>query len=126
MEQYPKRDVQKALAAISSLKRAVGIPNHKLKPDQISNGTCHVYVPDQDSATLMAELLYRDATWPKGVAFYDSKPWPSLRDSLRLSPLAEGGFDVSIDVMDASALEKGVRRLLNKHISPDKTFTRGR
>ncbi len=48
-----------ALATISTLKRAMGIPNHPTKIDTIIENDFHIYTSDEESAQLIGELLYR-------------------------------------------------------------------
>ena len=123
MEQSARRQEQESLAAISTLKRALGIPNHLTKIDEVVEDRWHVYTQDAKSAELISELLYRCANGNL-KQFYDSQPRRSVRDTISVSPLKDGGFEASIKVINIPNFTKGLLKLAQKHISPDKNFTR--
>lgn len=115
-----------ALAKISSLKRALGIANHPTKTDTFEFAThrFHIYTDSQESADLVAELLYRYGGGNR-AAFYDAHPEKlTVRDTIDVVPLEGGGCDVSINIPSATGLTKALEKVIQKHIAPDKTFTR--
>jgi len=65
MAKWSTQDEKEALATVSSLKRAMGIPNHPTKKDAFIGETIHIYTPDKNSAELITELLYRYGTGPR-------------------------------------------------------------
>src|ERR1700744_4901888 len=99
MGNWTEQEGMQALAAISSLKRALGIPNHKARTDEIRDKRCHVYTIDLETAQLLAEIFYK---WANGrrKSYYDqTKPGSTLRDTISIVKLPEGGHDLSIAVL---------------------------
>ena len=114
---------REALATVSSLKRAMGIKNHPRK-DEMIDGQLHIYLQDSDSAELIGELLFRYGNG-KRARFYDSHPEiHTLRDSIRVEQLPDGGYDASMTIVHPTHFSRMVQKMIDKHISPDKTFTR--
>jgi hypothetical protein len=101
----------------------LGIANHPSKIDEIIDRRCHIYTADEQSAELIAELLYRWANGNK-KQWYDAQPGFSLRDTIHVNPIENGGYQTSISVYYAPAFTKGLHKLTEKYISPDKSFTR--
>jgi hypothetical protein len=121
---WTKKEEKEALAAVSTLKRALSIPNHKDKKDEYTDDTLHIYTPDFESAELIGELLFRYGNG-KRAKFYDAEPDRlTLRDTIRVKPLPEGGFDASMSVIHSSHFAKMILKMVDKHIAPDKPFTR--
>jgi hypothetical protein len=122
---WTREEGRESLAAISTLKRAIGIPNHPSKTDEISvGGRCHIYTQDEESAELIAELLYKWANAGRKKYYDLHLPDSTLRDTIAVQSLPEGGFQTTISVLSAPNFTKGLHRLTQKHISPDKGFTR--
>ncbi len=128
----PTKGQKEFLDAVSSLKRAFGIPNHPTKRDEFKrvdvwDPECHIYTADAASAELLGELLYRIAVTPKGAAFYDSiRPRVSVRDSIKVQPVPEGGYEASMWVSVPEKFSEKVYNIIEKHIAPDKGGGRGR
>jgi hypothetical protein len=124
MATWSKEQGREALAAISSLKRATGIPNHPTKTDTFVDHRFHIYAPDQESAEFIAEFLWRYASGTR-TAFYDARPEKlTVRDTIRVLPLIEGGYDASITIPYAPSFTKALQKMVDKHIAPDRNFTR--
>jgi len=123
---------KEALTAVSSLKRILGIPHHPTKrdefmQDELHNPICHIYTPDAQSAELLGELLYRIAVMPKGAAYYDSNhPGHSQRDTIRVQPLEDGGYDSSMRVLQPERFAAKIKKVIAKHIAPEKGAGRSR
>ena|SRR5882762_5028462 len=113
-------DIKNALAEFGKLKRVLGIPNHPQNKDAIIDGTLHIYTSDKESAALIGEILYRFGSGNK-AAFYDARPeMPSIRDSIKLGSLIEGGYEVEMYIPYAPKLTKALQKVVAKHIEPDK------
>lgn len=125
MTHWTKEQGREALATISTLKRVLGIPNHPTKRDSfVEDRDFQIYTPDQESAQLIGELLWRYGNGPK-EAYYNAHPdLLTVRDTIRVRPLEEGGFAISINIPYAPSFAKALQKMVNKHIAPDKTFTR--
>jgi hypothetical protein len=124
MTVWTEKEQQEALAAVGTLKRALGIPNHKSKKDEFVDGRLQIYTPDFESAELIGELLFRYGNGRR-AKFYDSRPdHKTLRDTIRVEPLSEGGYDASMCVVHSSHFSKMILKMVNKHLSPDKVLTR--
>jgi hypothetical protein len=124
MVNWTKKDGQKSLAAMSTLKRAIGIRNHPSLTDEMMDKDCHVYTEDQQSADLIAELLYRWANGSRGHIYDKHFRGCTVRDTIEVHPLKIGGYEVCINVPDAQSFARGLERLTQKHVSPDAKFTR--
>jgi len=120
---------KKALAAISSLKRALRIANHPTKRDEFGiddyhNNRCYIRLPDADSAELMGELLHRISIMPRtGIISENGKAW---RKTIKMQPLEEGGVEVSIRVFHPDKFTARIQKVIEQHISPDKSGGRSR
>jgi hypothetical protein len=124
MPEWTKEQGREALATVSTLKRVLGIPNHPDKKDTFLNHDLHIYTADKDAAILLGELLYRYGNGPR-EKFYNARPEIlTLRDTVRVEPLAEGGFDTSMNINYAPHLKQMLEKMIQKHIAPDKGFTR--
>lgn len=122
MGESRKLDERKALATISSLKRALGIPNHPVKKDEFVSGRCHIYTPDEDSANLLGELLFRFGNNSR-AAYYDSHPERfSIRDTITVQPLPEGGFDTAMNIPWPTHLASVLDKMIRKQLSSDSRF----
>ena len=123
MPDSTREQEREALATISTLKRVLGIPSHRNKKDEFIEHNLHVYTADQESATLIAELLYRYGNGPR-EKFYNANPEIlTLRDTIRVEPV-EGGYDASMSINYAPHLQKMLGKMIKKQIAPDKSFTR--
>jgi hypothetical protein len=122
--EWTKKQEREALAAVCSLKRALGIPDHKNKPDAIVDEKLHVYTGDIESAQLIGELLFRYGNG-KRAAFYDAHPEKlTLRDTIRVEAVHGGGFDASMNVYHSSHFARMILKMVDKHIAPDGRLTR--
>ena len=84
----------------------------------------NVYTADKDSATLIAEFLWRYGNGTR-AAYYDAQPDSfTIRDTIRVRLLEDGGYEVSMNIPYAPSLTKALQKMIEKHIAPDKTFTR--
>ncbi|MBI3867427.1 MAG: hypothetical protein HY299_02765 [Verrucomicrobia bacterium] len=125
MRSWTSQEEKEALAAISSLKRALGISNHltkrdEFKRDELSNDVCHIYLPDAESAELMGEILHRIAISPRLRELPHSRtPLSSWRETINVEPLKEGGYEASIIVWYPNKFTGKVKSIIDKHISPD-------
>ncbi len=117
-----KAGERKALATISSLKRAMAIPNHPLKTDEFDSSTCRIYVPDEASAILLGELLYRYGNGPR-EKFYNEHPERfTSRDTVKVVELPEGGFQASMDIYMPTGFAKALEKMIQRHIAADSRF----
>ncbi len=125
--EWTKKETNKAIAALSTLKRAIGIANHATKIDEFEDfqrNRLHIYTPDQESAELIGELLYRYGSGNR-AAYYNAHPELSpIRKTIRLKALPEGGFDTSIAILHPRHFAERILKMAAKHIAPDKHFTR--
>lgn len=124
MANTTKQDQRQSLAAISSLKRVLGIQNHPSRKDEYISNHLHIYTPDDESAILLAELLYRYANGNLR-AHYDAHPeHRSVRDTIMLKPLTEGGYEIEMWSPGPAALKTSLERMIKKHIAPEERFRR--
>ena len=115
-----------ALAAISTLKRVLGIPNLPCKGDGFVQSRLFIYVPDESSGQLLAELLYRYGTSTKGKLYQAHPEWKTIRDTIEIHPFSElgsnggvEGYCVSMEITNASALTKSLEKMAMLLIAPD-------
>lgn len=124
MPEITKAQMKEALATVSSLKRAMGIPNHPIKTDTFTGEKIHIYTSDKESAALLGELLYRYGNGPR-EKLYNSRPERlTIRDTVQVAELPDGGYDVSMHIPWPQNLKKSWDKMIAKHIAPDKSFTR--
>lgn len=121
--EWTKKETNKALAAVSTLKRATGIPNHPSKMDEfaeIPRNQIRIYTPSQESADLIGEILFRYGNG-KRAAFYDAQPERStIRDSIRVEPLDQGGFVTSMQIFHPRHFSEKISKMTEKFVAPDK------
>jgi len=118
-----KADERKALATVSSLKRALGVPNHPTKKDAFVEKHCHIYTPDEESAILLGELLYRYGNGPR-EKFYNAHPEKiTIRDTVQVRALEEG-FAVSMNIPWPKTFVTFLEKMINKQIAPDHSLRR--
>jgi hypothetical protein len=121
---WTEKDKQEALAAVCTLKRALGIPNHEFKKDEYASSRLHIFTPDAESAELIGELLFRYGNG-KRAKYYDARPEiTTLRDTIRIEPVPGGGYEASMNVIHSSHFARMILKMVDKHIAPDKQFTR--
>lgn len=124
MPDWTKEQGREALATVSTLKRVLGIPNHPDKKDEFIEHDLHIYTADKESAILLGEMLYRYGNGPR-EKFYNARPEiQTLRDTVRVEDLPEGGYDASMNINYAPHLKKMLDKMIAKNIAPDKSFTR--
>lgn len=125
--EWTKKETNKALAAISTLKRATGVQNHPTKKDEfaeIPRNQLRIYSLDQESAELIGELLYRYGNG-KRAAFYDAHPERStIRDSIEVKPLRGGGYVTLMQIYHPRHFSEKLSKMTEKFVAPDKHFTR--
>jgi hypothetical protein len=117
------KDRKDALAALSSLKRVLGIADHPNKPDEFKDIYLKVHTQDENSAILLGELLYRFATG-RNAARYASRPRiMTTRDTIKIKPV-EGGYEVEMVIYGADRMIKAIDKMIEKQISPGNGFSR--
>jgi hypothetical protein len=121
---WSDEEQNKALAALSSLKRAMGIANVTGLTDHFSEHNLKVFTPDKGSADLVAELLFRYGNG-KRAKFYDSRPHRlTIRDTIAVEVVGDGEFVTSMLISNPPDLARRLSEMVEKHISPDKNFSR--
>jgi hypothetical protein len=124
MPDWTKAQEKEALAVVSSLKRALGVPNHPDRKDEFADGKVHIYTTDASSAKLIGELLWRYGNGPR-AAFYDAHPEKfTLRDTVAVNRHEDGGYEASMWILYPPAFTKAMQKMFSKYIGPDKTFSR--
>jgi hypothetical protein len=124
MAAWTSEDGRKALATVSTLKRALGIPNHPTEKDKFVNESIHIFTPEESSAILIGELLYRYGNGPR-EKFYNARPdLRTNRDTVCVQALPEGGYDASMFISYAPSFTKALEKMVLKHIAPDKKLSR--
>lgn len=123
MPEWTQEQAREALATISTLKRVLGIPNHATRKDEFVEHRLHVYTGDQESAVLLGEWLYRYGNGPREKYYNDHPEKLTLRDTVRVEAV-EGGYDASMTINYAPHLKQMLDKMIQKHIAPDKSFTR--
>ena len=124
MPDWTREQEREALATISTLKRVLGIPNHPTKTDNFVGHTLHIFTPDETSATLIGELLYRYGNGSR-EKYYNAHPeFETLRDTVKVEPVDGGGYDASVSVNHVAHLQRMLEKMIQKQIAPDKSFTR--
>jgi len=116
------------LAAISSLKRALGIPNHSTKRDEFrieefTNDKCCIYLPDEEAAKLVAELLFSLARKPRGEREAVGDPFAfkvSEGGGIKVEALDEGGYVVSFRPRNSEVFGRKLLSVIARHIQPEK------
>jgi hypothetical protein len=120
---WTKKEEKEALAAVCSLKRALGIADGSEK-DEFQGARIKIHTADFASAELIGELLYRYGGGQRR-RFYDAHPEiETLRDSVAVYPLANDCYTASIALHSPSNFAREIRKAIDKHIAPNKTFTR--
>jgi hypothetical protein len=72
-------------------------------------------------------MLYHIAVMPKGAAYWDAHPaGMSQRDTVKVQPLKEGGYETSIIEWHPDVFARKIQRLTKKYIAPDKHGGRDR
>ena len=121
-----KEECREALATISSLKRVLGIANHPTQKDTLGaeDGRLRIYTPDEESATLLGELLYRYGTGNQ-AAHYRARPeQPTIRDTIRTEAVNEGGYLTTMWVPWPLSMKTALNKMIKKHTAPDSRFIR--
>lgn len=124
MVSWTEKQGREALATISSLKRALGIPNHPTKTDTFIGDDFHIYTPDEESAQLIGELFFRYGNGRR-AAYYDAHPEKfTVRDTVKVKAIDEGGYDTSISIPFAPHFSEMLQKMIAKHIAPDSKLQR--
>lgn len=123
MAGFAKEKIREALESISTLKRAIGIPNHPTKRDAFEAEKCHIYTTDKASAELLGELLFRSCGGAR-KDHQDASAGLSIADTIETRQLEDDCYDVSISIIHPPSFAKALKRMADKHISPDRYFRR--
>jgi hypothetical protein len=118
-----KREMDRALASIGSLKRALGIPNVPNKHDYIDAGYGHVFTPDPQSAELLAQIFHGINSGRTGYTVeHPEKAF--IVNEVKVKQLAQNLHYVSLEVIDGISLARGIQAFIRKHIASEKGRSR--
>jgi hypothetical protein len=129
-DKWTKKQEQEALAAICSLKRALGIADSPDSKDEFVGDTLRVGASTLESAELIAELFHKYAGCKKVVPDYSVPPLDpvpmrnTVSACLGFRTMGPEDYCASIKLKNISDFTRAINRIIEKHIAPDRRFTR--
>jgi hypothetical protein len=118
---HERQALKRELGIISTLKRALLIPNHTQRQDAFFHEHCHIYTSDQSSAALLSELLWRLTNEGSKDAYTEQKQGLRICDTIKVLNLPEGGYEVRIGTPYPRAFAQALLEVTRQHIAPDTT-----
>ena len=126
-DKWTRKQEKEALTALCTLKRALGISDHKTSKDEFRDEILYVHTPNLESAELIAELFHKYAGCKKVVPVGPVPPQEPIpmRNTVRAGHVVPGDdYCASITLKNPSEFARAIHKIVEKHIAPDRRFTR--